>query len=144
MSFVQLIYCSARNQNAGNEKQMLDSIMNSAVRINLENGITGCLGYNKEWYLQVLEGEQSMVDETYGRIAGDNRHSNVTKLLTREIRNRSFPEWSMLAVQLAQEPAALGGGSPISPLTTPPLQLLMWLMNLTDSVRLNRTLPRLY
>jgi hypothetical protein len=141
MTFVQLIYCSTPCPTDGEQKEVVAPIMEAAVRHNKRNGITGCLGYSQDWFLQVIEGPEAAVAETYTRIARDQRHSDVRTLLTREIRNRSFPEWSMVSVPLGETSAAARGGSPISPGKTPPLQLLMWLMNMADSVRMNQQMP---
>jgi Sensors of blue-light using FAD len=138
MPFTQLIYCSRPSLDDEVHPQGLASIMNTAIRHNSRNGITGCLGHSRKWFLQVIEGTEAAVAETYLRIESDRRHSDVRTLLVREIRNRSFPEWSMLSVPLDESAAAARGGSALSPETTPPLQLLMWLMNVTDAMRMQR------
>jgi Sensors of blue-light using FAD len=138
MPFIQLIYCSKPRLPDAVQPDALASIMDTAARINSHNEITGCLGHSRDWFLQVIEGPDAAVMETYARIGRDTRHSDVRNLLTREIRNRSFPEWSMASVSL-DEAAPFGViGAVISPETTPPLQLLMWLMNAADKKRMKR------
>jgi Sensors of blue-light using FAD len=138
MPFTQLIYCSIPALADEGQNQVLASIMDTAVRLNHRNGITGCLGYSQDWFLQAIEGQGAAVSETYTRIARDQRHSDIRTLLTRETRNTSFPEWSMISVPLGEASAAARGGTPLSPSTTPPLQLLIWLMNLADAIRMKR------
>ncbi len=138
MPYTQLIYCSRARLSEGRHGDELASIMNTAIRLNGQNGITGCLGHSRNWFLQVIEGPEAAVAETYTRIERDTRHSDVRILLTREIRNRSFPEWSMMAVPLDEAAASASGGIAFSPDTTPPLQLLMGLMNAADAKRMNR------
>jgi Sensors of blue-light using FAD len=142
MPFMQLIYCSRPRLPEEERPQTLASIMDAASRRNSIDEITGCLGHSRDWFLQVIEGPEAAVAQTYIRIGRDTRHSDVRTLLTREIRNRSFPEWSMASVSL-YEAASFGSvstftGSALSPETTPPLQLLMWLMNAADTMRMKR------
>jgi Sensors of blue-light using FAD len=136
--FAQLIYCSRTRLPEDKHQDELASILDTAMWFNRQNEITGCLGHSRDWFVQVIEGPESAVAETYGRIAQDRRHSDVRKLLTREIRNRSFPEWSMMSVTLDDAIAAVPGGNTLSPETTPPLQLLMGLMNAADARRMKR------
>jgi hypothetical protein len=138
MPITQLIYCSRPHLPEEGRSQALASIMDTAGRRNSHHEITGCLGHSRDWFLQVIEGPEAAVAETYARIARDTRHSDVRKLLTREIRNRSFPEWSMMSVALDEATAVVPGGSALSPDTTPPLQLLMGLMNAADARRMKR------
>jgi hypothetical protein len=138
MPITQLIYCSRPHLPEEGRFQALASIMDTAGRRNSHHEITGCLGHSRDWFLQVIEGPEAAVAETYARIARDTRHSDVRKLLTREIRNRSFPEWSMMSVALDEATAVVPGGSALSPDTTPPLQLLMGLMNAADARRMKR------
>jgi hypothetical protein len=138
MPFTQLIYCSRPRLPEEGRSQALESIMDTAGRRNSHHEITGCLGHSRDWFVQVIEGPEAAVAETYDRIARDKRHSDVRKLLTREIRNRSFPEWSMMSVTLDEATAVVPGGTPLSPETTPPLQLLMGLMNAADARRMKR------
>jgi Sensors of blue-light using FAD len=138
MPITQLIYCSRPRLPEEERSQMLASIMDAACRRNSHNEITGCLGHSRDWFLQVIEGPDAAIAETYERIGRDTRHSDIRTLLTREIRNRSFPEWSMMSVPLDDAAASASGGIAFSPDTTPPLQLLMWLMNAADAKRMKR------
>jgi Sensors of blue-light using FAD len=138
MPFTQLIYCSRPHLSESRHQNELASIMETAGRRNSHNEITGCLGHSRDWFIQVIEGPDAAVAETYGRIGRDTRHSDIRTLLTREIRNRSFPEWSMISVPLDDAAASANGGIAFSPDATPPLQLLMWLMNAADAKRMKR------
>ncbi len=142
MPMLQLMYCSRPRLLATGQSQELASIVGSAVRHNDLNGITGCLCHNADWFLQIIEGSDAAVTETYGRIGQDKRHASLKTLLTRPIRNRSFPEWEMIALSLEQITPGLstapGAGVPITPDSTPPLQLLMWMMDKTDTLRMKR------
>ena len=92
MSLIQLIYSS---ELVGTDEQAPTAILESAVRHNQKNGVTGMLLYSKRRFLQVLEGELSAVDETYNRIITDNRHHKIVLLLKENIASLSFDSWSM-------------------------------------------------
>ncbi len=93
----QLIYYS-RNVVAGNDRAMLTNlreIVSASQRNNSRDGITGFLIFDKTWFVQILEGAQGQVSETYTRIARDPRHSSATIVDARNVAARSFPNWTM-------------------------------------------------
>lgn len=73
----------------------IDEILKKARRRNAETGVTGVLFYLDGNFLQLLEGEDPALTETYLRIKDDSRHRGLTKLIDEEIAARSFPDWSM-------------------------------------------------
>ncbi|RFP65958.1 BLUF domain-containing protein [Hymenobacter lapidiphilus] len=77
---------------------------------NHQAGITGILLYCNGQVLQVLEGERKAVEQLYGRIEHDPRHSTVVKLADGPVSWREFPEWSMaFAVASPSAFASLAG-----------------------------------
>lgn len=62
---------------------------------NEQVGITGALAYGDKQFMQVLEGEETVVTALYERIARDPRHQSVFKLADKAIAERSFISWSM-------------------------------------------------
>jgi hypothetical protein len=46
-------------------------------------------------FMQVLEGEEAAVDETYARILLDDRHTGAMLIEREPIDGRSFGRWSM-------------------------------------------------
>lgn len=93
----QLVYYS-RNVVAGNDRAMLTNlreIVSASQRNNSRDGITGFLIFDKTWFVQILEGAQRQVSETYTRIARDPRHSSATIVDARNVVARSFPNWTM-------------------------------------------------
>lgn len=102
MAIRQLIYVS---DLVGKEAQ-LSAILESAVRHNQADGITGMLLYSGGNFLQVLEGSVEQVTATYGRICLDPRHKNCMILLEHEVPERQFGRWSMGSRQLSAEDAA--------------------------------------
>jgi hypothetical protein len=87
----QLLYVSNTADLAAGE---LDAIVAVARRNNQMLGLTGLLVHGDGGFLQVLEGEERAVRDTYGRICADPRHCEARLLLDREAP-RGFAGWSM-------------------------------------------------
>lgn len=103
MGYHQLIYVS---DLVGHDEAQLASILESAVRHNTEDAITGMLLYSKGNFLQVLEGESDKVRATYERICQDPRHTNAMLLIEQGVPERQFGDWSMGFRHLGPEDVA--------------------------------------
>ena len=77
------------------------SILKTALGFNKVNQITGVLCQGKGFFLQMLEGERSVVNELYGRILRDSRHKDVEMVSLHEISTRKFGAWSMALIDLS-------------------------------------------
>lgn len=97
---IQLIYLS--DLLPGQEKE-LPSILETSVRHNGEDGVTGMLLYIGGNIMQVLEGEENAVRRTYERIGRDRRHRNIVLLTEQTIAERDFPDWRMGYKQLSED-----------------------------------------
>ena len=73
----------------------LGDLLRQARDFNAENDITGVLLHCDGDFLQVIEGEERVLADLYTRICVDTRHQSVIKLADKEIRARSFADWSM-------------------------------------------------
>jgi hypothetical protein len=93
MALIQLIYAS---RPFGFDEAMLNGILIDARRCNQRDDITGALVCRADLYLQYLEGPEIAVAAAFTRIAGDNRHLDVTRLVYAPIMARLFPKWAML------------------------------------------------
>lgn len=89
----ELIYCSSAHKNLSSN-DILD-ILNTAQEFNLKNGITGCLLYHNNEFIQILEGDENIVKKLYSNIERDRRHFNVMLLAENEKSERIFENWSM-------------------------------------------------
>ena len=76
-------------------------ILETARAFNKSHELTGVLCQGKGLYVQVLEGERSVVNSLYRRIAADSRHVDAEIVLFGEIKNRQFKDWSMALVNLS-------------------------------------------
>ena len=95
----QLIYIS---RAVGPQTTTVTSqILETARAFNKSHDLTGVLCQGKGLYVQVLEGERSVVNSLYRRIAADSRHVDADIVLFGEIKNRQFKEWSMALVNLS-------------------------------------------
>ncbi|MCD2192018.1 BLUF domain-containing protein [Actinomycetospora endophytica] len=77
---------------------MLAEIFRQARAHNRELGITGALLLTDHYFVQVLEGSPSAVNELYERIGADTRHEALEVLETTTVPARTFPRWSMAEV----------------------------------------------
>jgi hypothetical protein len=92
MSLYQVVYAS---QPFGYDDAMLNGILADARRCNQRDGITGSLVCRADLYLQMLEGPADLVAATFERIARDDRHQAVRRLLAGPTAHRIFPDWAM-------------------------------------------------
>lgn len=92
MALYQLVYAS---RPFGFDQSMLNGILNDARRFNPAHGITGALVCRHDMFMQLLEGPKEALDAVYKRIAVDDRHLEVRKLVDRPTNKRMFPDWAM-------------------------------------------------
>lgn len=63
--------------------------------------VTGLLIFNYTLFAQVLEGDFATIENTFGRISRDARHTLPSVLQKTAIAQRSFGAWTMCARQLS-------------------------------------------
>lgn len=98
----QYLYISTAPELAREE---VEAILDASVRNNPERGVTGLLLYNGRNFLQLLEGEESVLRSLMSRIALDPRHTGVSVLRHSEITARACPDWAMKRVFIAESVA---------------------------------------
>ncbi len=77
------------------------SILKTAMVFNRINQITGVLCQGDGFFLQMIEGERSIINQLYGRIARDSRHKDVELVKFEEITQRKYSQWSMALIDLS-------------------------------------------
>ena len=92
MKLMQLVYCS---QPFGFSLEILSAILVASRANNRKYDITGALICRSDIFLQLLEGPEQQVKNTYDAIQNDDRHVNVYGLIDRPIEKRLFPAWAM-------------------------------------------------
>ena len=88
-----LIYVSSATRNLSSEELL--EILRVSRRNNVENEITGMLLYKEGNFMQVLEGPKETVQQLHDKIELDARHKQMITLLSGQIEERQFPNWSM-------------------------------------------------
>ena len=79
----------------------LEELGKRAAEKNKTLDITGILMTSGGLFYQVLEGPEDAVDEVFGSIRNDPRHTDVLVLsIEEEVGDRLFPNWSMKTVNL--------------------------------------------
>lgn len=58
------------------------------------------LMYADGCFFQVIEGPAEKVELLFEKIARDDRHSGIIRVIDEEIEQRSFPDWSMGGLRL--------------------------------------------
>ena len=96
-----LVYTSIA-KNPFSDGELLD-LVDQARKTNLDLGVTGLLLYQKDAFMQALEGEEAVVRTLYGAICNDARHHHVRTLVAKSIPSRQFADWSMGFRRMADE-----------------------------------------
>ncbi len=93
MQLYFLIYVSIASDEVGTDELL------ELLRVSHENNalaeITGLLLYKDRRFMQILEGSETAVCATFGRIARDLRHRDPAVLLEGPANERDFAGWSM-------------------------------------------------
>lgn len=76
----------------------LAALCEQAVRNNSRDEITGVLAVRNGFYLQVLEGQQALVEDTFLRIITDTRHTDLQLLSRRLVTSRDFGQYAMVEI----------------------------------------------
>lgn len=110
MPHSQLIYVSTATREMQDED--LHAILESSIRHNTAQAVTGLLLYAEGNFMQVLEGSAYAVNETMDRIRADARNHDIHVLEVREIERREYGDWSMSVHRLGEAEMARKGYVP--------------------------------
>lgn len=107
MSLIRLAYASEATftpatGHSGVEPHVA-RILLSSRRNNSKVAVVGGLYYGNHRFFQYLEGGEAQVRALYDRIRRDPRHRNVKTLLEEPLDARTFDDWSMKYVPLADD-----------------------------------------
>jgi hypothetical protein len=94
----RLVYRSHSLLPPDGRSAALASIFQTARSRNKQVGVTGALLLTDHYFVQALEGEESVVRALYARIAEDPRHEQVTLIEDRAVGVRVFSRWAMAEV----------------------------------------------
>ncbi len=88
-----LMYVSAADPRITRDD--IDAILDTAVRNNLRDDLTGALIFSGSIFVQILEGETATLQNLMTKIRTDDRHDAVTVVAQEVIGSRRFGSWSM-------------------------------------------------
>jgi len=93
MSLRQIIYTSQASEQF-NKRNLLD-LLHTSRGYNTIDNITGVLMHRDGYFLQIIEGEQDVIEDLFQRLNNDTRHENIKMILDRSIESRLFSNWAM-------------------------------------------------
>ena len=79
------------------------SLLEQCQTNNRKLGLTGLLIFGNGTFLQVIEGEDHIVDALMEKISKDRRHTNFQILATFPIEERHYSDWSMGFEKLTEQ-----------------------------------------
>jgi hypothetical protein len=88
-----IVYVSAATADFS-RAHLMDLLIRARAN-NTRLGVTGLLIHKDGRFVQVLEGEKSVVNPLFETIYQDGRHQSVTPILAEPIGTRQFEKWSM-------------------------------------------------
>ena len=88
-----VIYVSRARETMS--EKTLRVLLETSHRNNRAIGVTGFLIYQGGYFMQMLEGQQGLVDPLMERIAGDPRHEVTCVIIRGQAKRRLFTDWSM-------------------------------------------------
>ena len=104
-SLFHLTYISTAHEDV--DVAACAAILEEARRRNAEGDVTGLLLYNGKRFLQVLEGSEPAVRETFARIEADPRHHALVVVGEGTVAEREFGGWAMAYDDGAGDSASL-------------------------------------
>ena len=95
----RLTYISKMSRSLSQEEiEEIGNISNQNNKLENITGVLLCLG---GLFFQIMEGDETKVDQLYKKIKKDDRHIEILCLKTEEnVQERLFPDWSMKAINL--------------------------------------------
>ena len=90
---VSMTYASRANPDVS--AQDFNEILKQAQKNNAANGITGMLIFNKNYFLQTIEGPRAQINRLLYSLIADQRHRDLQLIETRELKHREWAKWSM-------------------------------------------------
>lgn len=103
MALHSIVYMSYANREFSTQE--LKELLKVARERNMGLDVSGLLLYHEGRFLQVIEGEQEVLENLMARIEADPRHRRLTRLVDRAVDRRLFAEWSMGFLDISPDEA---------------------------------------
>lgn len=107
---IAISYISKATQDMG--VLALMRLTDQAAQLNQKLDLSGVLFYENQHFGQILEGPRAEVIKIWEKIQRDPRHQQVRLLKMEDVKERSFPAWSMrffLAKEIVAKMPSLTG-----------------------------------
>jgi len=90
---IQTAYVS-RASKAMTQEALL-ALLQQCLANNEASGVTGMLLYGNDTFVQVIEGEEDVLNTVVDKIQKDPRHSEIHFLYRKPLEQRQYTDWSM-------------------------------------------------
>lgn len=90
---VRLTYISRASD--GLDASQRKEILNTARTNNSANGISGILIFNKDYFLQTIEGSRPLINGLLNALIADPRHHDLQIIECETVYERKWVKWSM-------------------------------------------------
>lgn len=90
---IQISYISSATRSMSQDD--LEEILRISRENNAQLGITGMLLYGNKTFIQIMEGEEKVVNALIEKIKRDPRHTDFHVLKKKTIERREYSDWSM-------------------------------------------------
>jgi hypothetical protein len=94
----QIVYLS--RATVAFTREELVAVSERSVTNNRSSEVGGALLYGHGMFLQALEGSREAVEVVLARIARDQRHTGIVRLVDHPISHRAFRTWAMTLIDL--------------------------------------------
>lgn len=85
------------------DSSAVDAILESALRNNPSQGLTGMLLWSETSFAQLLEGPNEAIETLLNKLKADGRHREMRVLSRTATSRRFFGDWSMASRRMAPE-----------------------------------------
>ncbi|WP_081997639.1 BLUF domain-containing protein [Wocania ichthyoenteri] len=91
--YYSVIYRSSAEPNFSQKE--INYMLLKAKQHNKMQGITGCIIYSNNQFIQIIEGNKDVILDLYTKIKADDRHFDVTTLIEEPSKEMLWDDWSM-------------------------------------------------
>lgn len=102
---MSMTYASRANTDVSAKD--FNEILQQAQLDNAANGITGMLTFNKDYFLQTIEGSRAQINLLLYSLIADPRHHDLQVIETRELKHRIWSKWSINYASPTEKNAAI-------------------------------------
>ena len=90
-----IAYTSHYSGDINEIEKVLADIVDTAKENNPKHGITGVLFFDRDRFVQVIEGEKPELDELLSHIKADPRHDEIDVIFDVPTQKQEFADWNM-------------------------------------------------